>query len=62
MKTATISTGGAEYNKSEAAVDIEGLIAELEQARDSGATHIVLLSGNYRGAKYMRMGTVHFQE
>lgn len=55
---ATIDAGSVEYNLAEAAVDIDDLIRQLETARDDGATHVVGLSGNYRGARYVSLGSV----
>lgn len=55
---ATISAGSVEYSKQDAEIDIEELIAQLEQAKEDGATHVVGLSGNYRGAQYVRLGSV----
>jgi len=50
-----LAAGGVEYSKDEAACDIDDLIAALEEARDEGATHVVLPSGNYRGAMWQRL-------
>lgn len=55
---ATISAGNVEYSKDEAAVAIEDLIEQLQAAIYDGATHVVGLSGNYRGAKYVKLGRV----
>lgn len=55
---ATISAGSVEYSKKNAEVEIEELIAQLEQAKEDGATHVVGLSDNYRGAQYVRLGNV----
>jgi hypothetical protein len=59
---ATIPAGSVEYSKDAAAVEIEELIVALEEARDQGVTHVVGLSGNYRGASYVRLGTVCLEE
>lgn len=59
---ATISAGSVEYSRTEAEVDIDELIAQLEQAKEDGATHVVGLSGNYRGAQYVRLGRVGWDE
>lgn len=59
---AKIYAGNVEYSKDQAAVCINELIAELEEARDQGATHVVGLSGNYRGAKYIALDAVEFGE
>lgn len=53
---AYISAGSVEYSKDEAEVSIDEFIAALEQAKEDGATHVVGLSGNYRGAQYVRLG------
>jgi hypothetical protein len=55
---ATIYAGSVEYSREEAAVTIDELISQLEQARADGVTHVVGLSGNYRGAKYVSLGEV----
>lgn len=55
---ATISAGNVEYSREAAAVEIEELIEQLQQAQADGATHVVGLSGNYRGAKYVSLGRV----
>jgi len=60
--TATISAGSVEYDVEAAAIDIDDLIAQLEQAKEDGATRVVGLSGNYRGAKYVRLGSVSLDE
>lgn len=53
---ALIPAGSVEYNAEEAEVDIDDLIAQLEAAKEDGATHVLGLSGNYRGAAYVRLG------
>lgn len=53
---ATMSTGSVEYSKANAELSIDELIAALEQAKEDGATHVLGLSGNYRGARYVRIG------
>ena len=35
---------------------------DLESLRDEGATHVLGLSGNYRGAQYVRLGTPEMDE
>ena len=52
----TIDAGAVEYSREDAEVSIEDLISQLQQAQDDGVTHVVGLSGNYRGAKYVRLG------
>lgn len=58
---ATISAGNVEYNMEEAQVKIKDLIAQLKQAKRDGAKYVVGLSGNYRGAQYVRLGEVQVQ-
>ena len=52
--TITVGAGNVEYSAKEAAVSIDDVIEMLEAAKSEGATHLVLLSGNYRGAQYIR--------
>jgi hypothetical protein len=59
---ATISAGDVEYSREAAEVSIQELIEQLEQARESGATHVIGLSSNYRGASYVRLGSVELDE
>lgn len=59
---ATISAGQVEYSKDEAKVSIAELIEQLQEAQENGATHVVGLSGNYRGASYVRLGRVTVEE
>jgi hypothetical protein len=59
---AVISAGRVEYSRDDAAVDIDDLIASLIAVKEEGATHVVGLSGNYRGAKYVRLGSVEFDD
>lgn len=55
MNTIILDTGSVEYSAEAAQTDIDDLIAALEEAKEDGATHVVLASGNHRGAKYMRV-------
>lgn len=55
METIILGSGSVEYGIEEAAVDIESLITALEEAKEEGATHVVLHSGNHRGAKWQRL-------
>lgn len=50
--TVMLAGGSVEYSLEKAACSIEELIESLEQAREDGATHVVLSSGNYRGAQW----------
>lgn len=49
----TVYAGSAEYSVDKAAASIDILIDMLENAKEDGATHVVFLSGNYRGAQYL---------
>jgi len=53
---ATMSAGSVEYAKEKAEVSIDEMIEALERAKEDGATHVLGLSGNYRGASYVRLG------
>lgn len=56
-----IYAGDVEYDKRKAAVDIDELIEALEAAKEDGVTDIVGLSGNYRGAQYVRLSAdIHY--
>lgn len=57
-----MSAGRVEYDMGEAAVHIDEMIAALEEAKADGATHVVGLSGNYRGAQYVRLGEPEFDD
>lgn len=50
-----MSAGSVEYSEAEAELSIDELIEALEEAKEEGATHVVGLSGNYRGAQYVRL-------
>lgn len=52
--------GSVEYSIDEAVVEIDELIAALEEAKEMGATHAVASSGNYRGPGYSSLST-HFE-
>jgi hypothetical protein len=53
---AYIAAGSVEYSKDAAQIPIDQFIQALEDAKEDGATHVVGLSGNYRGAKYVMLG------
>lgn len=55
--TIALSAGSVEYSREEAETSIDEMIQMLQAAKDDGATHVVGLSGNYRGAKWVRLGT-----
>ena len=55
---ATIDAGDVEYSQEDAEVSIADFIDQLQQARADGVTHVLGLSGNYRGARYVRLGNV----
>lgn len=44
-----------QYEFDDAARDIDEVIAELESYKLDGATHVVVRSGNHRGAKWARV-------
>lgn len=52
---ATFDSGYTEYDIKDARVSIDEFIEALEQARDDGATYVVGLSNNYRGASFVRV-------
>lgn len=52
---AVVDTGSVEYSRTDAEISIDEMIKALEQAKEDGATHVLGLSGNYRGAKYVRL-------
>lgn len=55
--TVGIHAGSVEYSLEEAAIPIEELIAALQTAQEDGATYVVGFSGNYRGARYVRLSS-----
>lgn len=56
-RTAFIPAGNVKYDLDAASIDINEMIEALEELRDlDGITHIAGLSGNYRGAKYIKLG------
>lgn len=59
---ATIAAGSVEYSKDEAEVSIAELIEQLQEAQEDGCTHVLGLSGNYRGAKYVKLGRVNMDD
>lgn len=50
--TAVLAGGGVEYDIAEAAIEIDELIATLEAMKEDGVEHVVMSSGNYRGAQW----------
>jgi hypothetical protein len=56
---ATLSAGNVEYSHDAAKVSITDLIELLQSAESEGATHVVGLSGNYRGASYVKLGLTY---
>lgn len=59
---AEIDAGSVQYSKETAAVPIDDFIEALEAAKEFGATHVVGLSGNYRGAGYVHLGLAEMEE
>ena len=56
-QTIILAGGRVEYDLAEASVEIGELIDALERAREDGATHVAMASGNYRGASWASVGT-----
>lgn len=59
---AYMNTWQVEYNRDKAEVDIEDLIDELMELKDQGVEKIVGLTGNYRGARYIKLGMPYQDE
>lgn len=59
---AGIGTSNVEYEIEKAEMPIEELIERLEQLQSDGVTHVVGLTGNYRGAEYVRLSKPWFLE
>lgn len=55
--TITLKAGRVEYSVDEAAVPLQDLIDTLLAAQSEGATRVVFLSENYRGAQYVTVPT-----
>lgn len=51
----TVSAGDVEYSAEKAALPLDDMIEILESAKSEGATHVVFLSGNYRGPQYVNI-------
>jgi 2-iminoacetate synthase ThiH len=52
---AVLDQGGVEYSAVDAAMPLEELMAALEAMKEEGVTHVLMASGNYRGAQWQRM-------
>lgn len=50
-----IEAGYVEYSREDARIPIQELIDALTEAQANGYTGVVGMSGNYRGAKYVRL-------
>lgn len=59
---AFIGAGSVEYSKTAAELSIDEFIDALEEAKEDGATHVVGLSGNYRGARYVRLSLPEMED
>lgn len=57
-----MSAGNVEYDKDKAAVPIDELIEALVEVKENGATEVVGLSGNYRGAKFVSLGMPEWED
>lgn len=56
--TAVFLSGGAvEYDYKQATVEIDDLIEALQDMKEQGAQYVTMSSGNYRGARWQRIGT-----
>jgi predicted alpha/beta hydrolase len=53
--TVVLDGGSVEYDIDKASADIDAVISALEEAKKEGATHVVLPSGNSRGAQWMTL-------
>lgn len=53
---AGIAAGSVAYSQGDAEIAIDEFIAQLEAVKKAGATHVVGLSQNYRGAQYILLG------
>lgn len=56
-ETIVLGGGGVQYAAKDAAVRIDDLIAALQEAKEEGAEHVLMASGNYRGAQWASIGT-----
>lgn len=50
--TAVLAGGGVEYSAEDAAIEIDALLRVVEDMKADGITHVVMSSGNYRGAQW----------
>jgi len=50
-----LGSGSVEYSAAEAVADIDEVIEALQQAKNDGAVHVLLASGNYRGAQWQKL-------
>lgn len=55
METVSIGGGSVVQSLEDAAIPIDDLIDALKSAEADGATHVVGLSGNHRGARWTRL-------
>jgi hypothetical protein len=51
--TVVLDTGQVAYSVTEASCSIDDLITALEEAKEEGAVHVALPSGNSRGPKWV---------
>lgn len=49
-----LDTGSVEHSLKDAVISIDEMIGMMEAAKSEGAEHVVFLSGNHRGARYVR--------
>ena len=55
--TGVIAGGRVDYAMADCAVEIDELIATLENMKENGLEYVVMSSGNYRGARWQSIGT-----
>ncbi len=55
--TGVLGGGSVQYSLADAAVSIDDVIAALEEMKENGLEHVVMSSGNYRGAQWASVGT-----
>ncbi len=51
-----MEAGSVEYDAGQAAVEIDKLIAMLQEMKDDGLETVLMASGNYRGAQWQTLG------
>jgi len=62
VRIAYIDAGEVEYSATEAKIEVDSLIAALQRVKAQGATHVVGLSGNYRGPQYVNLSEPYLDD